>query len=146
MDLLHGSKGVLLQSAEPMGGGWASEYELGVYASVQWEKRKRQKCCHIHSAHHKEKRAGLCTTNRARWHLITKGKHKEAPGPAAGLSRDSKWVAGWSRGLMRPAETLWPNIYMTIISRCINNTFPNSLRSDVPTTIQNKYLHKPLSL
>lgn len=27
----------------------------------------------------------LRTANRARWHLITKGKHKEAPQPAAGL-------------------------------------------------------------
>lgn len=50
------------------------------------------------------------TANRARWHLITKGKHKEAPQPAAGLWRDG-W--GWSRGSMKPIEITSIHSYTT---------------------------------
>lgn len=75
----------------------------GDSASGQWGETTRKRCFHIHDVYQRARRA-----NRARWHLITQGKHKEAPQPAAGLFLEGRVEAGggrWSR--VNPPTSCW---------------------------------------
>lgn len=85
MDLLPEDGGGVLGSAGPMGGRCASEYLPGGVCLYPMRRDNAEEVLSYSWCVSQGEKSRQRTANRARWHLITKGKHKEAPQPAAGL-------------------------------------------------------------